>query len=177
MPQWYDTGLIPKITTIYVVIFFDIILNCLFEPPSSDTTGVSGTLSLTSVVLFALQAFLVLVVIIVFYLMLSKTALFEAGLSWPIMKKFGVFYFCVFVNLLLLAGVRVYRIMGMSTITTRDGIWSMVGYYPLYIIQRLFSPIYYCAVIYTCQMLADPSHYYITQQTVSEILYQTSGHR
>lgn len=95
------------------------------------------------------------------YFLLTKTALFQAGLFGPLARRFRLVLVVLPVNLALFLAVRAIRLGRSLSYQPPLSIWTD-QFMVLYMVHRLVYLAYYAVLFRSAASLRHPEHYELT---------------
>uniref|UniRef100_H2ZIE9 Transmembrane protein 138 n=1 Tax=Ciona savignyi TaxID=51511 RepID=H2ZIE9_CIOSA len=133
-----------------ILIVYDIFVNAFIDLLNPE--------NVIQLVLFVLQDICLLFQLVVLCLEIFNTTTSQAGFISRMMKKFAP---CLIVTAiyLTLSVALCGQTLALRWADTSVNVYAHGGFYTIYILQRLWSPIYYYTYKRTAMRLADPIFY------------------
>uniref|UniRef100_A0A7S0F2Z3 Transmembrane protein 138 n=1 Tax=Hanusia phi TaxID=3032 RepID=A0A7S0F2Z3_9CRYP len=137
--------------SVCVVLFLDVGLNSLMDPLSAQIGIV--------ILLTCLQVSFPLCTVVLIFIMLTRTKFMRAGRFGDMLSRFRYLGITFPLYALFLIASKAYRIGAYSRFIPTNLFWTMDAYYPIYILEKIFSILYYSFVYQTLLQLGNPDLY------------------
>eukprot|EP00297_Palpitomonas_bilix_P018937 CAMPEP_0113916864 /NCGR_PEP_ID=MMETSP0780_2-20120614/32334_1 /TAXON_ID=652834 /ORGANISM="Palpitomonas bilix" /LENGTH=145 /DNA_ID=CAMNT_0000916211 /DNA_START=185 /DNA_END=622 /DNA_ORIENTATION=+ /assembly_acc=CAM_ASM_000599 len=140
-----------RVSFAIVALFIDIGINNIAEPVQGQLTEIF--------LISCLQIAAPLIFAVVLYINFMSTKYMQLGLFGRVLKEFKFPLLALLLHFCLVLAVRVFRIVSYSNKLPQIFLWSIPGYYPIYIIQRVSDVLFYALALQAVYKLCDPSLY------------------
>mmetsp|Transcript_12941 Transcript_12941/g.38025 ORF Transcript_12941/g.38025 Transcript_12941/m.38025 type:complete len:169 (+) Transcript_12941:215-721(+) len=150
-PTVQRASYVGKVAGLYVLLFVDATLNAI-----TDTQV--NSLELVVFVAF-LQILLRFLALMLIFLLATNTLLFKAGMLDVLLRQFANVLSVSVLGLLLILGLRVWRILLLFFGSEPATFFASDGYFAMYVLHNLLSVLYYHLTIAATFRLSDPSFY------------------
>ena len=94
-------------------------------------------------------------VIVILLFLFKNTRLFNVHFGL-LVREFWTTFLLIPVNFGLVVAVRVYRIVSLLRLVPSHRLWYLPGFYPLFVLQKIVSVVYYYSLYQTSVRLAGP---------------------
>mmetsp|Transcript_24089 Transcript_24089/g.78407 ORF Transcript_24089/g.78407 Transcript_24089/m.78407 type:complete len:329 (-) Transcript_24089:829-1815(-) len=137
--------------SVCVVLFLDIGLNSLMDPLSAQIGIV--------ILLTCLQVSFPLCTVVLIFIMLTRTKFMRSGRFGDMLSRFRNLAVTFPLYAVFLIASKAYRIGAYARFIPTNLFWTMEAFYPIYILEKIFSILFYSFVYQTLLQLGDPDLY------------------
>lgn len=137
-----------KAAGLVVVICLHVLIGNALEPPPGAFAG--------SLVILAIELLLVSSAALLFYLLVSSTFWFRAGLYSQLARSFRLFLSVLAANFLLTLVIRFWRVILLSSGTPASVLWGSAAYTSIWAVQKIVAQVYWSLCLVALNQLGDP---------------------